>query len=569
MKEKKNIVLPILTSLAFSFTFLFFGTYEIFISNSEELVFGLSNFIWPVVIISVSVFVALSLILIFVPGIVGRILNGIVLGFTILGYIQGNFLNIGINSLVSDDVGSQPETWFVVLDTAIWVLLLGGIIFAFIKFDKNKIVKYVSIFLCVLLIGMQGTALITESIDYSNKLEQQGLEIVDDTGYILTTKGLYNVSKKNNVIVIVLDRFDISYYEDLINYDSNYFNDFDDFTVYTDNVSLYARTYPAIATMVTGVDTDFSGTAAEYFDYAYNHSDFLDDLEANDFRIKVYTGHYYSYREASSLKRAYNVQPKTGDMIINDSWGLAWDMMKLSLYRYFPIILKSTLKVSSTSFSKYISYEEVFPVFTNDSNVEFCQNVLNNGLTLDEKDNAYTFIHLHGCHDPATMDEECNEVEEGKGYSLDNVRGCFKMIRQYISELKRLGVYDNSTIIITGDHPRARSDTTRPSQPRITTLFVKRANTDGTTTPFQVSTEPVSQANLIASIVKSAGIETEHDYGKAYWEMNDGENAVRINKFQCTEDDGTHIIEYTIRGAGTNFDNWEITNDTNIGSLYK
>lgn len=569
MKEKKNIVLPILNSLAFSFTFLFFGTYEIFVSNSDELVFGLSNFIWPVVIISASVFVALSLILIFVPGIVGRILNAVVLSLTVAGYIQGNFLNIGINSLISDDVGSKPQTWFVILDTAIWVILLGGIIFAFIKFNKNKIVKYVSIFLCVLLIGMQGTALITESIDYSNKLEKQGLEITDDAGYILTTRGLYEVSKKNNVIVIVLDRFDISYYEDLIDYDSNFFSDFDDFTMYTDNLALYSRTYPAITTMVTGIDTDFSTTAHEYFEHAYNSSDFLADLEANDYRVKVFTGHYYSYREASELRRAYNVQPKTGDMYINDSWGLAWDMMKLSLYRYFPIVLKSSLKIASTSFSKYISYEEVFPVFTNDSNVEFCQTVLNEGLSLDDHDNAYTFIHLHGCHDPVTMDEDCNEVEEGKGHSVSNARGCFKMIRQYISELKRLGVYDNSTIIITGDHPRARSDSTLPSQPRITALLVKQANPDGKTTPFKVSTEPVSQANLIASIIKSAGIKTDKDYGKAYWEMNDGENAVRINKFQLYDEGDTRIIEYTIRGAGTDFDNWEITNDTNIGSLYK
>lgn len=568
MKEKKNILLPILTSFVFSFTFLFFGTYEIFVSNSEELVFGLSNFIVPVIIISLSVFVALSLILIFVPGIVGRILNGIVFGLTICGYIQGNFLNIGVNSLISDDVGSAPETWFVILDVAIWVILLGGIIFAFIMTKKVKVIKTVAIFLCVLLVGMQGTALVTESISYSNKLEEQGNSLLNDTDYILTTRGLYEVSKKNNVIIIVLDRFDISYYEDVVDEDPEFFNKLEDFTLYTDNVSLYARTYPSIATMVTNVDNDFSATAAEYFEYAYNNSDFLNDLEANDYRIKVYTGNYYSYRNASALRRAYNVQPKVGEMTVPDTWGLAGSMIQLSLYRYFPIILKSTIRIASTSFSKYIAYEEVYPVYTNDSNVEFCQNVLNNGLSLDNKDNAYTFIHLHGCHDPVTMDEDCNEFEEGVR-SVSNTRGCFKMIYEYISELKRLGVYNNSTIIITGDHPRARSDTTIPTQPRITALFVKQANPDGVTKPFTISTEPVSQANLFASIIKSAGIKTEKDYGKAYWEMNDGDNAVRIHKFQCTLDDGTHILEFTIKGNGRDFKNWEITNDTNIGRLYK
>ena len=431
---------------------------------------------------------------------------------------------------------------------------------------KIKLIKTISIFLCVLLIGMQGAALVSESIDYSNKLEKVGLDITNDAGYILTTKGLYEVSKNKNVIVLVLDRFDISYYEDVVEKDPEFFNQLEDFTLYLDNVALYARTYPAIATMVTGVDTDFSKTASEYFNYAYNNSDFLDDLEANNYRVKVYTGSYYSYREAAALKRAYNVQPQSGDMIINDSWGLAWTMLELSIYRYLPIVLKDVVKVSTTSFSKFISYDEVFPVYLNDSNVEFCQSVLDEGLTLDNAENSYTFIHLHGCHDPSTMDENCQEVEEGKGSSRLNTLGCFKAIYEYISELKRLCVYDNSTIIITGDHPRARSDTKMPAEPRITALFVKQANEHSA---FKVSTEPVSQANLLASIVKSTGLKTEKDYGKAYWEMHDGENAVRINKFQCTLDDGTHIIEYTINGDGRNFDNWTITKDTNIGSLYK
>ena len=71
---------------------------------------------------------------------------------------------------------------------------------------------------------------------------------------VLTTENIFEVSSKDNVIVFLLDRFDIYYYEQVLKQDADFFAPLDGFTFYDNNISLYSRTYPAVAYMLTGVD---------------------------------------------------------------------------------------------------------------------------------------------------------------------------------------------------------------------------------------------------------------------------------------------------------------------------
>ena len=48
--------------------------------------------------------------------------------------------------------------------------------------------------------------------------------------YILTDEGMFEVSSKGNVIVIVLDRFDVYYYGELVKTDADFFTPLDGFT---------------------------------------------------------------------------------------------------------------------------------------------------------------------------------------------------------------------------------------------------------------------------------------------------------------------------------------------------
>jgi arylsulfatase A-like enzyme len=62
------------------------------------------------------------------------------------------------------------------------------------------------------------------------------------------------------------------------------------------------------------------------------------------------------------------------------------------------------------------------------------------------------FIHLNGAHAPYTLDENGNSVSSQDGTAIDQYVGCMRLVFYYIQMLQDIGMYDNSTIIITADH---------------------------------------------------------------------------------------------------------------------
>jgi hypothetical protein len=250
--------------------------------------------------------------------------------------------------------------------------------------------------------------------------------------------------------------------------------------------------------------------------------------------------------------------------------GLVGKMISLSLYRYLPLGLKDVLNVSSADFDKYVSFDtendyEKYAASDADTYRMFRESGL---YTQDEK-NTFTFLHLNGCHSPYTMDEYGNPIESNNYASatIPAMKGCFRLIYDYIDELKALGLYENATIIITGDHASAMDDTVDVEGARVTALFVKESGSYGT--PLEVSSAPVCQENLRASIVKSAGLTTEFDYGKAFSEIGEDEDIVRKYYFEKSNGDKDEIVKYHVTGDAKDFSNWTLYEKEVIGEIYK
>ncbi len=613
---KQRLPLALLTGFACGFSFFFFGIYEIFVANKEEFGFLFSDFAIYMLLISAGIFLLISAVLTFTRGKVFSVFFGIFFWIAIMGYIQGNFLNFGMNSLSGDDVGRKISTLVIIIDTVIWVAAGFGCIFGALKMKKHEMIKTFSIIALVMIIGMQlagcassyikdknSETLPPKATETSQETDSQGASTSESNTDIdspastpdtpsdgtandstantdavtdpsdetstgrqdmyLTTRGLYEISSGKNVIVFLLDRFDVSFYNDVLEGDAVFFDKLDGFTYYNDNISLYSRTYPAIASMISGIDTDFNCTADEYFTRAYSTSPFLHDLKKNDYKIKLYTSDYYSYRNADSLYGLVDNISTATDYEIANEGRLVRNMMALAAYKYAPTAVKSYIKVSSSSFDGIIKRCSPYPQYEMvDSNVY--TGLKENGLTIDDSENSFIFIHLNGCHMPFQMDENGDFVEDGDPVSA--TRGCFRMIYNYINEMKRLGVYEDATIIITGDHPSPINDSKSPTEPRLTALFIKESGKVGT--PLAYSDAQVSQDNFIASIVKSSGIKTENDYGRAYSEVPSGEDVVRRHKFQLSLG-SDYIAEFRIVGNGNDFNNWTELPKVNIGYLYK
>ena len=559
--SKQRLWLSILAAVVFPFTVAVFGVGEIYLNNSEEFLFLLSDF-WPMAIgLALLVSAVFFVLLHVLRGKSFYVAMACLVWLALMSYVQGAFLNFGMNSLGADELAVSASVWLVILDLAIW-LFSGAALVCVALFVRDK--QMLGMLAAVALV----TVLLVQTLNFS--LSLIGSEEKEKSEKVLTTENLFEVSQKDNVIVFLLDRFDVYYYEQTLKQDADFFAPLDGFTYYDNNISLYSRTYPSVTYMLTGVENSFEGTREDYFEKAYTDAPFFKDLKANDYQINLYTAAYYAYDDAEVFDGYVDNVSRYQDYIVDGKLRLTWQMLQLSLYRYLPLGLKDAIRISSADFNDVVSF---------DTDNDYSQYALNdaetyrifreNGLSVQDEKNTFSFLHLNGCHSPYTMDENGNAIPSNNYASaaVPALKGCFKMIYEYIEQLKELGLYENATIIITGDHARAMDDTVDVEDARVTALFVKEKGSHGT--PLAYSSAPVCQENLRAEIIKSAGIDTEHDYGNAFSDIHEGDALVRKYYFEKSNGDKDEIVVYHVTGDANDFSNWTLADRVVIGEIYR
>lgn len=567
----KNHLLPaVLIGLAFGFSWFFFGVTEVFAGNRAELMFSLGDFIWPCLGLAIGSAALVFLLLTLTNGTAYRLLKGIFFWLALMGYVQSTFLGLGSRSLKVDDGVTEAGNG-AALNTVIWafalILCLAGAFLA----RRRPVLRTVSAVMMIMVLAMQLSSfavelptLLRDPFTAAAEDSEDGITATSAKAY-LSTNGLTSVSPGKNIIIFILDRFDHYYYDQVKNAEPDFFAPLTGFTYYSDNISLYSRTMPGIATLVSGQAPDLRQSAEAYFREAYRESPLLKDLKANDYRINLYVGSYYSYRSGDSLAGIADNLTAADSYRVTDPAYLFGNMVALSAYKALPEILKSSVDISTAYFTGLVEYEggdELYEL--NDG--AFGDRLRAEGLSLDGSKNGYTFIHMNGCHSPFVLDENGYTAAQETN-SKAATMGSFRLIYLYLEEMKRLGVYEDATIIITGDHPSALDDYLDPTQPRITSLFVKRAGK--ATEPLAYSAAQVSQENLSATLVKSAGLQSVTDYGRAYWEIPEGENTLRHHRFELWgEDSSITVLELEINGPGNDFSNWTQKSRTDVGRMY-
>lgn len=339
--------------------------------------------------------------------------------------------------------------------------------------------------------------------------------------YVLTGEGLLEVGSERNVIVFLVDRFDMRYVNLVEEDQPGYFDQLKDFTYYDNNVSTYSRTYPAVAAMMSGVMRDFApnSTAEAYFENAYQSSSLLTTLRKEGYAVRMYTADYYAYRNARVFRGLVdNIGVDGAEMY--DTTGDA------SLYA----------------------------------------RLTTEGLSVGTDAKTFTFLHINGTHYPYQIDENGNAPAD-KGTPLGGALGSLKLVRTYIEQMKALGVYENSTIIITGDHPDPISDYNEPTRARPTALFVKRA---GKSHEYEVSSAPLSDMDFMPSLLEE--ICPDRDFGTAYWEVAEDALRPRYHYFLLNSKPAGNesVTVYEVTGEAKDFDNWKrLYNKSINGRIYR
>ncbi len=560
---KKRLPTAILCALAPAVT-LFTGIFELYAGNREELEFAFADVLGSVLLTCLAVAAVLLAILLPLRGKAFRVASTVVAWLSLMFFLQGTFLNVGVNSLAADGVGMKVHPAWEIGNAVLWLATLGGVLWLVLRLKKKEAREWLKLGVRLALILVIGAQMIPFAV---TSLTTDVFAPKSDLArgrHILTEKGMYEVSSEDNILIFVLDSFDADYVSDVTAEDPDFFEPLDGFTYYQDNMSWYTRTFPAAASMITGIKNDFSTDAATYFDKAYGSSVFLDDLRRNDYRINLYIDDYYAYRDAAALEGVVeNVSVVEGGYTVENKGKLLLHLVGVATYRYMPIPVKRVFDLSTESFKGFVKYNGAeHPAYVSDDAVYF-ERLQENGLTVTSGQNQYMFIHMEGCHTPYRLDEF------GKPAALSTAeattKGCMRMIYAYMDELKRLGLYENATIVITGDHPGRFKDYENVPHPTLTALFFKpKGSAD---VPLALSDAPVGQDLLIPSLVASAGLDTATSYGDTYWNA-----ALEKRSYYFLKNTGTtdyRVVEYEVWGDGRNFENWEIIRETDVGFLYE
>ena len=555
---KKRILPTILIAFVIPFLLCFSVPFEIYGNNVDELLFTASSFIWVLILFVLLLTLVFFFAILFLPKRAYRITSAVVVSLGFMLFLQGTYLNGAMSSLAGDNLGvAKISVGKQIFNLSIWILVIAlAVVLAILK-DKKGIISMSAVVVSIIVVATQimtpvSIALTNKKI-FLNLEERLKLKYENSEHSIATNKNLTNISKSNNIFYFCIDRFDEDYAEDALEKYPEIYNELTGFTWFQDNISIYGHTYPATTQMLTGKDLSAQTLREDYLKEAYSENKTLSVLAEKGYQINLHTQNYYSYVDASHLPEYVSNSAKAETYRVKNKFSLAVKMVEMSLFRCVPLVLKKVFgDVNSSACNELVEEKDA------DGNEKYSLDmkkvydfVSNEGFkSVDDK--VFNFLHLEGCHQVVYNE---NWKKTIGGDITVTVKSSFDIIDKYLKAMKDAGVYDDATIVITGDHGSPDDDFEELSKPTLTALFVKPAGS--TNDKLKISKAQTSHDNIWATILQSESIISDDSYGKAVFEISETEDQTRRYVWHTYANPLDEYV-YEIKGDGRVFENWVV-----------
>ena len=442
-KNKSKAIIAISVSVALAFLYLILGPIEIYYSNYDEFSFVMKDFIPQFVTVGVIASIVSMLILIAFDGKIFKALCTALFAILVASYIQYLFMNKELMDAdgglkTADEVGA-----FATITLVVWIVLIIAICVISIILRKNwsKMITYVSL----ALIAMQLMAIV--SLIVSNNGRNKDFNW-------LSGEEQFNIASNENIIVLIPDSFCRGVLKEVLEEYPDAMDSFNDFTYYDNVDSIYNRTYMSMIHMFTGEKFDetvdryewtknsFAADKPKKFFSILKDKGYKTNLYTKDILYEEFVQDYFDNVEEVKIHVIHGYLFKT--------------LLKMSTYRYVPYVFKEPFNVSMLGIEAIYKYEGVAPCWKNS---DVYKELNERGISVDESVGKGLFInHFSGTHIPLANDENANETGENEVPKVETYRGAIKVLETYIQKLKEIGKYDDSTIIIFGDHGLGDTD---------------------------------------------------------------------------------------------------------------
>ena len=503
--------------LFFALTLTLFAATQMVCDNQEEFWFTWAQMAPGVVRVGLWVWGALTLLLAVLPRRAFPWGQGVLLGLGVAALLQGNGLNADYGALNGQAIAWGEYNVYGLINTALW----AGILFICLSLRQWKRFGALCVVLpCLLAVGEGGW------IAY-----RAAQAPTPQTETYLSQAGLYTVGTEENLLVLVLDSVDADQFAQALAEDPDLSRRLEGFTWYRNAMGLSDPTKYGLPALLTGQaytqPVDYAGFIAA----AYADAPLYTMLAGDVWDARFFTDSRYVSLDAGVVDNLAQEE-----LTVNDPAGLTRDLLRLCAFRYAPHFLKPQLWMYSNVFLPYAQAqgEPVYEV----TDPAFDARLREEGLEATVE-RAFRLIHLTGMHPPYTMDADCQYQAQGVT-AQEQMRGCLRLAEDYLEQLRALGVYERSAVLILADHG---TDTVhRPL------LLLKRP---GDTGEMAVNDAPVSYADLPATYV---ALLTGAQAGTELWSIPQGQARTRLYYHESSRNNAFNLYEYSTQALSPS---WE------------
>ena len=503
--------------LFFALALTLFAATQMVCDNQEEFWFTWAQMAPDVARVGLWVWGALTLLLAVLPRRAFPWGQGVLLGLGVAALLQGNGLNADYGALNGQAIVWEDYTVYGLINTALW----AGILFICLSLRQWKRFGALCVVLpCLLAVGEGGW------IAY-----RAAQAPTPQTETYLSQAGLYTVGTEENLLVLVLDSVDADQFAQALAEDPDLSRRLEGFTWYRNAMGLSDPTKYGLPALLTGQaytqPVDYAGFIAA----AYADAPLYTMLAGDVWDARFFTDSRYVSLDAGVVDNLAREE-----LAVNDPAGLTRDLLRLCAFRYAPHFLKPQLWMYSNVFLPYAQAqgEPVYEV----TDPAFDARLREEGLEATVE-RAFRLIHLTGMHPPYTMDADCQYQAQGVT-AQEQMRGCLRLAEDYLEQLRALGVYDRSAVLILADH--GTETVHRPL------LLLKRP---GDTGEMAVNDAPVSYADLPATYV---ALLTGAQAGTELWSIPQGQARTRLYYHESSRNNAFNLYEYSTQALSPS---WE------------
>ncbi len=570
LKPKGRIGVAFLISFFTVFTILVVAPLELVASNARDLSFNLNDVAGPVIIAGLVITLILTVLLSLLRKRTFNVAVAFVGAIGVASYVQAVFLNGGMPLADGHEVIWSNFTTQMIVSGVIWLAIIAAAVtFSLLKARQLRTGLLVTATALIIVQAVGVTSLWGPAIAASIDAHAEHQQVV------ATREGLYSVSSKKNVVVFVLDTTDTAYVQKLYDEYPETFAPLTGFTWYRNSVGSMIPTRYGIPSLLFENRIKPEQSASDFFQNWSNASHYLNDINQLGYSVGLYTDNFnWAYTDYMH-NRTINYHEPRGRGTENqlDVLGALRILYKTALCRDMPWVFKPRFWYYTEDLNmrmrRQVDMDEVdlsSQPYTEDD-LKYYQELQHYGLSIDNtgQNGSFHFVHLLGSHPPYTLDRNVEPTNDPNKQNVEEqTMGAYRIVAQYIAELKRLGVYENTSFIITADHGEwylTDGDIQKPSAPVI--MYKPAGQTaEEAAQPMQISDAPVWHYDILAQTLEDMGADqqTLSNYTTPLDESYEGE--VRPRYYLETISENNHdaeLREFVINGNATNFNNWSLT----------